>query len=312
MNGANLPLTGGRHLRYKPNSDWAAWLEAFSQPISGLHLVSQSRVGSMSSLTATELRPKLTGQRTHRGRVWFALYLVFLFVTFAGLGTAHDDFPLGFHPDEPSKVVQLESGQFNFYHPQLMLSLTRVGVAVTGADTAQQMVEVGRTVSALLSAGAVVALTLAVAMLFGYLPAVAAGLLLLQSYPLLTAAHYMKEDPALLFGMSVTMVAVIWFWRSPSRWWAVLLGAAAALAVSGKYIGAVMIPVAVFTIWVATQEDRRAMRKPLLLSAAGGVCGHSAVVQWLGPAATAQRRARARTRGVPQRQWPRGNPPRRV
>jgi len=63
-------------------------------------------------------------------------------------------------------------------------------------------------------------------------------------------SHYMKEDAALLLGTSLVALAVIWFDRRPGRARAAWVGVACALAISGKYIGAVLLLVALPVIWI--------------------------------------------------------------
>ena len=65
-----------------------------------------------------------------------------------------------------------------------------------------------------------------------------AGLLLLTNHQLFELAHYLKEDPSLLFGIAAWLFALALYWRTPGSTTAALLGVGAALAVSGKYLGA--------------------------------------------------------------------------
>lgn len=219
-------------------------------------------------------------QHTKVQNALFAAFLLALFGVSLTIGVMYNDFPIGFHPDESSKVRQIHVGEFNFFHPQLLLSLTRLASASAGSEDRFEVVEVGRAVSAALGAGAVVALTVAVALLFTRLAAVAGGLLMLQSYPLLTTAHYMKEDTALLLGMSACMAAIAWFWPRPNSLRAAVLGGAVGLAMSGKYIGALMLLVALYAVWCHPQlrpEEKAetggavtAGRRGVLLAMAGG------------------------------------------
>lgn len=168
-----------------------------------------------------------------------------------GVFTRHDHFPSFYHPDEPSKARQLIQGEFNFNHPLLLLQTSRVVAYVTKAGDSQQAVtEAGRFSSALFASAAIACLVLVAAHLRGSWAAVAAGLLLVTNSQLYELSHYMKEDPALAMGIAAFFLALVRCWIAPSPVRFLLLGAAAALAISGKYIGALVLPVAILPIFV--------------------------------------------------------------
>ncbi|MEO8352164.1 MAG: hypothetical protein ABI680_10580, partial [Chthoniobacteraceae bacterium] len=83
---------------------------------------------------------------------------------FAGclvLNTRHHDFPYYYHPDEPGKVEQILSGEWNLHHPMLLLDGARLYLAAAGTERdSQAVVEAGRTVSAIFISAAVVVLSL--------------------------------------------------------------------------------------------------------------------------------------------------------
>ncbi len=154
----------------------------------------------------------------------------------------HNDFPAHYHPDEPSKVRQVKQGGFNFNHPLLLLQATKVILGPSAAEENQNtIVRAGRTASALFTAAAAACLVLAAAHLAGPLAAAAAGALLLANHQLYELAHYMKEDAALAFGICATALAYVRCARLPGGWAFALLGASCALAVSGKYLGALVL-----------------------------------------------------------------------
>ncbi len=188
-------------------------------------------------LAPPTLRPNLAW------RDW-ALAAVFFFIGL-WLYTRHNDFPSFYHPDEPSKARQVIEGEFNFNHPLLLLQTSRfIAWASHAAMTPQPITEGGRLASAFFSAAAIVCLMLLAAHLRGTLAAAAVGLILLANQDIYELAHYMKEDPALAFGMMATFLAAVRCWLKPNAARFALLGAAMALAVSGKYIGALVLPVA--------------------------------------------------------------------
>lgn len=167
------------------------------------------------------------------------LLALLLFGATLFLFTRENKFPFFYHPDESSKVAQLQTSDWNYHHPMLLLSSSKALITLTGEnENAQRVGEAGRFVSALLCAGAVLCLSLTVGALAGRFAAVAAGLLLITNHQLFELAHYLKEDTALFFGISAWFLSLALFWKRPSLGTAAFVGAGAALALSGKYIGA--------------------------------------------------------------------------
>ena len=174
------------------------------------------------------------------------LVAVLLAIAAAGgclyLFVRHNDFPAGYHPDEPRKAQHIVANTREYRHPLLLMeaaqALYRSGRFAQNRDGA---LLAGRWASALMAAGAVGALALAayrVAGLWGLvLAALAAGL----CPSLLVYAHYMKEDAPLMFGMALVVLAACLFWTARSGWgqWLAVafLGAACGIAVSAKYSG---------------------------------------------------------------------------
>jgi 4-amino-4-deoxy-L-arabinose transferase-like glycosyltransferase len=193
-----------------------------------------------------------------RPHLLLGAWLVALFVACLVLHTRHNDFPYFYHPDEPDKVEQVLSGEWNFHHPMLLLSTTRAVVKLAGVPPDRQaVVETGRNVSAVFVAIAVCALSLFAWRWRGWRVALPAGFALLLHHQLYELAHYMKEDTALLMGVALTFLAAHGFWQSPTRLVALGLGVAVALAVSGKYIGISMLAVALPVLWFAHGAARK-------------------------------------------------------
>lgn len=181
---------------------------------------------------------------------WLVLWTVALFAATLTLNTRHNKFPYFYHPDEAEKVRQVMTGEWNFHHPMLLLTATKSAVAVRGVKLPEQgVVEAGRWVSAGCVAAAVVALALLAFVWRGWTASLAAGGALLLHHQLFELAHYMKEDSVLLAGVAWTFLAAFLFWRKPGPARAALLGAAVAVAISGKYVGAAMLAVALPVLW---------------------------------------------------------------
>jgi hypothetical protein len=195
---------------------------------------------------------------------WF-LAAIF-FVAGVWLFNRHNDFPCFYHPDEPKKARQLITGRFNFKHPLLLLQTTRVASWISHRPlTPQSVTETGRMVSAIFTAAAVACFVLLAAHMYGTLAAACVGALLLANSQLYELAHYMKEDTALAFGIAAFFLALTRCRLRPSMARFAVLGAAGALALSGKYAGALVVPLAFVPVF-GLREERR--RKALALSAA--------------------------------------------
>mgnify|MGYP001175358245 FL=1 len=168
------------------------------------------------------------------------------------LFTRHNDFTFRYHPDELSKIRQIQSGgeERNLNHPLLLLEASQWAVQWLGTpNNDQAIVEVGRLVSAALAVGAVVALAWVGYAVAGLVGMVLVGATVGLCPQLLTYAHYMKEDTALIFGIAVTLLGTRMTWDA-RRWWSriiavTVLGMGVGLAASGKYPGAITLALAV-------------------------------------------------------------------
>jgi hypothetical protein len=166
------------------------------------------------------------------------------------LFTTHHGFPFFYHPDEVSKIDQILKHERNWKHPQLLLTASEIGVLLARpGESKQAVVEVGRTASALFGAAAVAALTWLGFYQRGMLGGLAGGTVSLLAVPLLIAAHYMKEDAALIMGLAVFLVAAWRYRHWPSAGTQIALGMACALAVAGKYPGGLTLVMVAPLLW---------------------------------------------------------------
>lgn len=182
----------------------------------------------------------------HRALAWLgvAAWCVIVFFGCLRLYTRHNDFKIGFHPDEYSKARQLQQDYRNYNHPLLLLEATNW--LMTWRNTPHDLksiVYTGREASAIIAAVGVVGFALA-----GYFAADSVGMVLTSLAvglcpSLLVYSHYMKEDAALIGGIGVTVAGMALVWRKRTivaqLLGPMLAGAGAALAASGKYVGAV-------------------------------------------------------------------------
>jgi len=181
----------------------------------------------------------------------------------AGLAlfTRANRFPFHRHPDEPVKVAQLQTGDWNFNHPMLLLSTARLALAASGTDLQdpQRVVEVGRWVSAAFAAATAALMAAALWLAAGRFAGIAVGLLILSNHQLFELSHYLKEDTALAFGLSAWILGLALYRRWPGRATAAFVGAGAALALSGKYVGA-LAPL--LSLWLLASPRGTASEAP--------------------------------------------------
>jgi hypothetical protein len=175
------------------------------------------------------------------------------------LFTRHQDFPYLYHTDEPSKTEQIIQQKYNFHHPLLLLRTTEVLVHSTGTPLEPQpVVEKGRLASAIFAALATGAMVLLATRLAGWPAGMLSGALVLTHPVLFELSHYMKEDCALLLGISLTAVALISYAAKPTVFRAVCVGVCAGLAICGKYLGCTVAIFALLALaWNPTATGRR-------------------------------------------------------
>ncbi|MEX1111582.1 MAG: glycosyltransferase family 39 protein [Chthoniobacterales bacterium] len=177
------------------------------------------------------------------------------------------EFNVHVHPDEPGKVRQILEGRYNFHHPLLMLDSVRAVAAVTGADDYDNIMFTGRRVAVFYAALGAALLVLVTGRLYGTWPAAAAGIFLLTSPQFFELAHYFKEDPGLVCGLALGLLAALLYGERPGLRRAAVLGLAAAVAASAKYAGLIFLPFAVYAVLAARRPRDLAM---LLGAFAGG------------------------------------------
>ena len=177
-----------------------------------------------------------------RTKAALVVWSLALFAATLALHLRHRDFAWYYHPDEGGKVGQVLTEKWNFNHPMLLLRASKLALGWSGAARdPQSVVEIGRAVSATFTAVAVVALSLFAFQWRGWLAALAAGGALMLQHQLFELSHYMKEDTALLCGLALALLALGHFEARPTLANAAVLGGACALAISGKYIGVIVL-----------------------------------------------------------------------
>jgi len=159
------------------------------------------------------------------------------------------DFPLYWHPDEIWKYEQLKTGNYNFFHPQLLLRLTAVADQLFAITDAKAVVVSGRLVSAVSVSLAALMFTLFVARQSGLVFGLLGGLLVAWSPTVFVSGHYFKEDAVLLAGVAASMLAMQRYLAERTLSNSAILGLALGAVCSAKYVGAItVIPVALICL----------------------------------------------------------------
>ena len=153
------------------------------------------------------------------------------------------------HADEPGKVEQIQTQERNYHHPMLMLNTAQAAFALSGiAPDPQKIVWLGRVTIAVFSTLTVLAFAYTGFLAGGRVGAILCAVFLLGSPLLIELSHYFKEDPSMMMGIAIAFLAIALYQRKPSFGNVLLLAAGAALACSGKHVGAVILPFCVYNI----------------------------------------------------------------
>jgi dolichyl-phosphate-mannose-protein mannosyltransferase len=172
--------------------------------------------------------------------------------------THGNKFPSFYHPEEEIRAWQVIKSDWDLHRPLLSAITTKLlktGLHVP--NDLQSVVRLGRTVSAFFAVGSIVCFGLSVYFLGS---AAAAGLLsflLLCQHQFYDLAHTMSENSALLFGSSLTLLAIVLLEQKATVPRALFLGFSVGIAVSAKYIGALLfIPALIAVLWSGGREFR--------------------------------------------------------
>lgn len=185
------------------------------------------------------------GVRRSGGRQRVKMRLALFAIVLVGsmiLYTSHNHFSWLYHNDESSKVAQVLSGQRNFNHPPLLLTLADgVGTLVGSGNDPQKTVQVGRALSAIyLSLANALLVDLAV-VYGGAITGAALALVLLIQPELFEVGHYFKEDTLLLFGLASSFWTLAAYGARTTCLRGALLGIALAVLASSKYVGGLWV-----------------------------------------------------------------------
>ncbi len=187
--------------------------------------------------------------------VFYALVTI-ISLSYLPLGLWNNDFHYLQHPDEPGKIEQILENSRNLHHPLLMLNSVALAARIKATVMPKRFesrfwlakrfspgdcARLGRQVSALFVTMGILFSAWAMLLSGQHWPAVFAALFLVMNQTLVWVGHFLKEDASLLFGVGSYLLAAAWLMRQPSRWRFLFLGVAAALLVSAKWAGALML-----------------------------------------------------------------------
>jgi hypothetical protein len=212
------------------------------------------------------------GMRLHSVRIWLegcprdGVATLVVFLGALGLYCLSNDFQLGLHPDEVKKVGAILQDRSYYAHPLLMTEAVRFVVRLLGVTDPQAAVEVGRALSALMGAIAVVALFHLLLRRTSLLMAMLISLATLSTPLLAVHAHYLKEDVWLLTFCVLTTIAFDRLLARPEPSSTILLGLAVGLAVSSKTIGMFLVPVLVVAALLHASDVRGRLLRSVLLA----------------------------------------------
>jgi Dolichyl-phosphate-mannose-protein mannosyltransferase len=153
------------------------------------------------------------------------------------------------------------SGDWDLHQPLLSAIVTRLlKTALHVPDEVQTVVLLGRTVSAFFAVGSIVCLGLAVYLLRNWAAAALLSVLLLFQHQFYDLAHTMSENTALMFGSSLTLLAIVLLEQRATVARALLLGFSVAIAASAKYVGALLFVPAVIVVLRSGEKEFRVNR----------------------------------------------------
>jgi hypothetical protein len=172
--------------------------------------------------------------------------------------THGNKYPSFYHPEEEIRASQVINGDWDLHRPLLSAITTKLLKTLLHVpNDLQAVVRLGRTVSAFFAVGSIICLSLAVYLLGSSAAAGLLSILLLCQHQLFDLAHTMSENSALLFGSGLTLLAIVLLEQKATVARALLLGFSVGIAVSAKYIGALLfIPALIAVLRSGGQEFR--------------------------------------------------------
>ncbi|MCH8054583.1 MAG: glycosyltransferase family 39 protein [Deltaproteobacteria bacterium] len=171
-----------------------------------------------------------------------AVLCVILLVSLV-LNLSNNNFPLGYHADEPEKVESIKTGYQDFRHPILTLQVVRVLNLALGIEDDQALVRLGRSTTAVFGVLIVLLSYLIFRPLLDRTYALVCAGAIAISPIMVVHAHYLKEDMILTCFSFLTLLILLKAIRTPNFKLMCLLGLSTGLAWSSHYKGFLLVPV---------------------------------------------------------------------
>lgn len=171
----------------------------------------------------------------HNLIMWLALLAVFAMSLV--LNSNHLDFPLGYHFDEPKKVLFVLTGEQDFHHPILMLELVRWANQWQTSPTPQEVVELGRMIMAFIGALIPVVMILVAIPYLGRWAALLLGFVLAITPTMVLHSHYLKEDMLLVLFSWAALGGFSQYFRTRNEIWLLVAGLCWGFAMGSHYKG---------------------------------------------------------------------------
>ncbi len=198
-----------------------------------------------------------------RAKIDWGITVLMLAVFVVGLiwFTHGNRYPSFYNPEEEIRASQVITGDWDLHRPLLSAFATKLLKAVLHVpDDLQSVVQLGRTVSAFFAIGSIICLALSVYLLGSSAAAALLAFLLLCQHQFYDLAHTMSENSALMFGSSLTLLAIILIEQKPTVPRALLLGVSVAIAISAKYVGALLFIPALIAVLRSGGRELRVNR----------------------------------------------------
>lgn len=171
------------------------------------------------------------------------LLLILILAASLLLNIYNNDFPPEYHADELKKVHFIKNDIQDFYHPVLLLQISRVANFFCQFEDPLSVVRLGRTISALAGTAIVFIGYLLARRRMGITGSFFVAAMLALSPVLVVHAHYLKEDMLFAFFLLLSLYLLLRLLDKPSTWRKIALGAALGACYSSKYMGIVLLPI---------------------------------------------------------------------
>ena len=164
------------------------------------------------------------------------------------LNCRNNDFPVGYHFDEPKKVRFIQSGQQDFHHPVMMLELSRSAKMLLGVEEPNSIAVMGRTITALFGTGICLLLFLMSKPTLGERWSLMVMCSIAVMPTIVVHSHYLKEDIYLTFFSFASIYLFDHYLNKRDSGMAMITGICFGLAIATHYKGLLLL--LLFFPWV--------------------------------------------------------------